>query len=67
MILAASTLSQMQNGEVGAAFIRVGMEAGNTLNRGFTSVRDMGGPIFGMKQTIDAGVIPGPRYGPVDR
>jgi imidazolonepropionase-like amidohydrolase len=64
MILAASTLSQMQNGEVGAAFIRAGVEAGNTLNRGFTSVRDLGGPIFGMKQTIDAGVIPGPRIWP---
>ncbi|MBP6186057.1 MAG: amidohydrolase family protein [Saprospiraceae bacterium] len=64
MILAGSTLSQMQNGEVGAAFIRAGVEAGNTLNRGFTSVRDLGGPIFGMKQTIDAGDIPGPRIWP---
>lgn len=61
MILAGSTLSQMQNGEVGAAFIRAGAEAGNVLNRGFTSVRDFGGPSFGLKQTIDAGVIPGPR------
>lgn len=64
MILAGSTLSQMQNGEVGAAFIRAGKEAENTLYRGYTSVRDMGGPIFGMKQTIDAGVIPGPRIWP---
>ncbi len=64
MILAASTLSQMQNGEVGAAFIRAGVEAGNVLNRGFTSVRDFGGPSFGLKQTIDAGVIPGPRIWP---
>lgn len=61
MILASSTLSQMQNGEVGAAFIRAGVEAGNVLLRGFTSVRDFGGPSFGLKQTIDAGVIPGPR------
>jgi imidazolonepropionase-like amidohydrolase len=61
MILAGSTLSQMQNGEVGAAFIRAGAEAGNVLNRGFTSVRDFGGPSFGLKQTIDDGVIPGPR------
>jgi imidazolonepropionase-like amidohydrolase len=64
MILAASTLSQMQNGEVGAAFIRAGVEAGNVLNRGFTSVRDFGGPSFGLKQTIDAGVISGPRIWP---
>jgi len=64
MILAGSTLSQMQNGEVGAAFIRAGVEAGNTLYRGFTSVRDLGGPIFGMKQAIDGGSIPGPRIWP---
>jgi imidazolonepropionase-like amidohydrolase len=64
MILAASTLSQMQNGDVGAAFIRAGAEAGNVLLRGFTSVRDFGGPSFGLKQTIDAGVVPGPRIWP---
>lgn len=64
MILAASTLSQMQFGEVGAAFIRAGSEAGNVLLRGFTSVRDFGGPSFGLKETIDAGVVPGPRIWP---
>jgi imidazolonepropionase-like amidohydrolase len=64
MILAASTLSQMQHGEVGAAFIRAGDEARNVLLRGFTSVRDFGGPSFGLKQTIDAGVILGPRIWP---
>lgn len=64
MILAASTLSQMQQGDIGAAFIRAGSEAGNVLLRGFTSVRDFGGPSFGLKQTIDAGVIPGPRIWP---
>jgi len=64
MILANSTLSQMQNGEVGAAFIRAGVEATNVLNRGFTSVRDFGGPSFGRKQTINAGYINGPRTWP---
>jgi imidazolonepropionase-like amidohydrolase len=43
MILANSTLPQMQYGEVGAAYIRAGVEAGNVLLRGFTSVRDFGG------------------------
>jgi imidazolonepropionase-like amidohydrolase len=61
MILANSTLSQMQYGEVGAAYIRAGVEAGNVLLRGFTSVRDFGGNSFGLKQTIDASVINGPR------
>jgi len=63
-VLSASTLSQMQNGEVGAAFIRAGVEAGNILQRGFTSIRDLGGPIFGVKKAIDDGSIPGPRIWP---
>jgi imidazolonepropionase-like amidohydrolase len=33
------------------------------LMRGVTSVRDMGGNVFGMKQAIDEGLIPGPRFG----
>jgi len=64
MFLAASTQGQMENGDIGAATIRAGVEAGNTLLRGFTSVRDLGGPTFGMKQAIDAGNIPGPRIYP---
>jgi imidazolonepropionase-like amidohydrolase len=31
---------------------------------GFTSVRDMGGPTFGLQRNIDAGVIVGPRMYP---
>jgi imidazolonepropionase-like amidohydrolase len=32
--------------------------------RGFTTVRDLGGPVFSFKQAIDTGVIPGPRIFP---
>ena len=32
--------------------------------RGFTAVRDVGGPSFGVKQAIDSGVVPGPRIWP---
>lgn len=39
-------------------------EAEKTLMRGFTSVRDMAGPVFGMKRAIDSGIIPGPRIWP---
>jgi imidazolonepropionase-like amidohydrolase len=39
-------------------------EAGNTLMRGFTTIRDMGGPTFGLKRAIDEGVIVGPRIYP---
>ncbi len=34
------------------------------LMRGFTSVRDLGGPVFGLKRGIDAGLVPGPRIWP---
>ena len=32
--------------------------------RGFTTVRDLGSPVFSFKQAIDSGVIPGPRIFP---
>ena len=34
------------------------------LLRGFTAVRDLGGPIFPLKRAIDAGRTPGPRVWP---
>lgn len=34
------------------------------LLRGFTTVRDLGGPSLGLKKSIDEGVIPGPRILP---
>ncbi|AQQ69297.1 hypothetical protein Mag101_00745 [Microbulbifer agarilyticus] len=34
------------------------------LLRGFTTIRDVGGPAFGLKSAIDAGVIAGPRILP---
>lgn len=41
-----------------------GAEAEATLMRGFTSVRDLGGPAFGLKLAIDRGVATGPRIWP---
>jgi len=38
--------------------------ASDMLMRGFTSVRDMGGPVFGLKRGIDAGLTTGPRIWP---
>ena len=32
--------------------------------RGFTTVRDLGGPAFGLKRAIDEGLVPGPRIYP---
>lgn len=39
-------------------------EARKILFRGFTAVRDAGGPIFGLKRRIDSGDLPGPRIWP---
>ena len=38
--------------------------AHDMLLRGFTSVRDLGGPVFGLKKGIDTGLVPGPRIWP---
>lgn len=38
--------------------------ANDMLLRGFTSIRDLGGPVFGLKRGIDTGLVPGPRIWP---
>jgi imidazolonepropionase-like amidohydrolase len=50
--------------EVGYVFAKAVVSVRDTLMRGFTSVRDLGGPSFGIKQAIDEGAIPGPRIYP---
>ena len=44
--------------------IVAGVESQKTLMRGFTTVRDVGGAVFGLKRAIDQGLIPGPRIFP---
>ena len=39
-------------------------EANKTLMRGFTTVRDLGGPVFSLKKAIDSKMIDGPRIWP---
>lgn len=39
-------------------------EARAGLMRGFTTIRDLGGPVFGLKRAIDEGIVPGPRIYP---
>ena len=51
-------------GEMGYVFAQAVVSARDTLMRGFTTVRDLGGPSFGIKQAIDHGSIPGPRIYP---
>ena len=51
-------------GDVGYNNIAAGVEATDTLMRGFTTVRDVGGSVFGLKTAIDVGLIAGPRIYP---
>lgn len=62
-MLIASTPAEAM-GDVGFANLAAGEEATDTLMRGFTTVRDVGGPAFGLKRAIDQGIIPGPRIYP---
>jgi imidazolonepropionase-like amidohydrolase len=50
--------------DVGYLNLMAGAEATDTLMRGFTTVRDMGGPSFGLKRAIDEGIVAGPRIYP---
>jgi imidazolonepropionase-like amidohydrolase len=51
-------------GDQGFIALLAGAEASDTLMRGFTTVRDLGGPAWGLKQAIDLGVVNGPRIFP---
>jgi imidazolonepropionase-like amidohydrolase len=50
--------------DVGYTTLLAGAEATATLLRGFTTVRDLGGPSFSLKRAIDEGILPGPRIYP---
>ena len=50
--------------DIGFVHLMAGREAGATLMRGFTTVRDTGGPVFGLKLAIDQGAVTGPRIFP---
>ena len=50
--------------DVGYLNLVAAAEATDTLMRGFTTVRDVGGPSFGLKRAIDEGIVAGPRIFP---
>ena len=58
------TPAELLHGDVGHLNLVAGAEATATLLRGFTTVRDLGGPSFGLKQAIDEGIVAGPRIFP---
>jgi imidazolonepropionase-like amidohydrolase len=56
--------AQMVEGDAGYSTLLAAVQAKATLLRGFTTVRDMGGPSFALKRAIDEGRVPGPRIYP---
>ncbi len=62
MLIRPNPLESM--GDVGFNNLAAGDEATDTLMRGFTTVRDVGGPVFGLKRAIDEGIVRGPRIYP---
>jgi imidazolonepropionase-like amidohydrolase len=63
-LFCAVPVTALLSGDPAAMFTSSTAEANRTLQRGFTTVRDLGGPVFSFKQAIDTGVIPGPRIFP---
>ena len=63
-MLVRPTPAAAMTDDIGYTNLVAGVEATDTLMRGFTTVRDMGGPAFGLKRAIDEGLIVGPRIFP---
>jgi imidazolonepropionase-like amidohydrolase len=63
-ILARPTAQAAIADDVGYTNLVAGAEATATLMRGFTTVRDMGGPAFSLKRAVDRGLVAGPRIYP---
>src|SRR6516162_2114199 len=63
-MLVRPTPAAILSSDIGYFNLLAGAEATSRLMRGFTTVRDMGGPSFGLKRAIDEEVLPGPRIYP---
>jgi imidazolonepropionase-like amidohydrolase len=63
-ILVRPSPAEAMTADVGFTNLVAGAEATDTLMRGFTTVRDLGGPPFGLKRAIDEDIIAGPRIYP---
>ena len=63
-MMAAPPLNALVGGDTRYLTVIAAAESTRTLMRGFTTVRDVGGNVFGLKQAVDEGVVPGPRIYP---
>jgi len=57
-------ISKVMSANFGALNIAAAKHSGEQLLRGFTTVRDVGGNVFGVKMAIDSGLVDGPRIYP---
>ena len=62
--MAATPQMALMTAELSYLHLLAALQAEATLMRGFTTIRDMGGPVFGLKRAIDEGVVRGPRIYP---
>ena len=62
--LAPNTTMDLMTADESYTQLKAGREAERTLLRGFTTIRDAGGPVFGLKRAIDEGIVAGPRIFP---
>lgn len=63
-LLAAIPQLAAMTADIAYLHLAAAAEAEKTLLRGFTTVRDAGGPSFALKRAIDEGLIVGPRIFP---
>src|SRR5215813_7751418 len=56
--------AQLLTADIGFVYLSASAQAERTLMRGFTTVRDLGGPSFALKKAIDSGLAVGPRIYP---
>src|SRR6202045_1706869 len=62
--MAATSQMLLMTADFSYVHLLAARQAEATLMRGFTTVRDCGGPVFGLKRAIDEGVMIGPRIYP---
>jgi len=57
-------IQSLMTADTGYINIVAGAESRKTLMRGFTTVRDVGGAVWGLKAAVDSGHVEGPRIFP---
>ena len=63
-MMAAIGFNDLLTADIGYINLVAADQAEKTLMRGFTTIRDLAGPSFGLKRAIDTGLTAGPRIFP---